>query len=444
MTLPTFDRPIRCELLGIPGVEDLLPLLQLEHRECEAVLGQAFQVREPSDARSHVWRISREPQISSSTLEADLENKTLLSRIAGPETLGESLNLLHCLAHSPKTRVEYAEVGSYSHVAHRISTEIANTYPYFHLRDLNWERISRTYENIGSLRGVEFWRVAARWIAELGDAHTTLVAPGSTLRPPYRAEMTAAGAVLLSVPEGTAAHRAGARAGSALMVDDPEGWLAAAGASPQHRREVAARRFMAMQSSPRRFRAETAAGRLIEWDEPSPEVAPSVQWTGSTLRIARFDSASPSLLAAALSLHDQSSPLTIDLRGNTGGSLTAADACRRLLLKGSGEYGSVQHSTGRGSLSSHFPLWLEPAGTDAPEQLRILVDSMTYSAAEDFLQPLAGLDYVTITGGPTGGGSGRPRTIPLMDGYLLRVSTAITYTADGAPVEYWGIGTQNR
>ena len=45
-----------------------------------------------------------------------------------------------------------------------------------------------------------------------------------------------------------------------------------------------------------------------------------------------------------------------------------------------------------------------------------------------------GLPHVTVVGGPTGGGSGRPHTRLLKDGVRLAVSTAITWTRDGEPI----------
>ena len=44
MVLPDFQRPVRVEFVGVPGAEALLPLLELEHREFEAVLGQPVQL----------------------------------------------------------------------------------------------------------------------------------------------------------------------------------------------------------------------------------------------------------------------------------------------------------------------------------------------------------------------------------------------------------------
>lgn len=441
MVLPNFDQTVHLEILGIPGADRLIPLLKLERREFEAVLGQPLELVTPRQTHRNVWQVSVEPAVCASSLHADTANLRLTSRVRHPGDLTETLQLLHSLARSTASSVQYSEARTYAEVAERISSEIATTYPYFALRELQWDRLSSRYSEIDSLSGAAFWCTAQRWVAELGDAHTAVRAPGSLCHPPYRAEMTALGARLLSVPEGSSAYLAGVRPGWFVVVDDPLLWLATTGASRQQHAEVAARRFMATPTTPRTFRARDAQGGVTEWEEFPPLPTPAVQRRGSTLRIARFDRTTAPLLFEELGrLRDEPS-VVLDLRGNTGGSLVAADACRRLLIREPGEYGSIQYSTGRGSMSGHYPLWLEPEpGLPRLHHIRILVDSMTYSAAEDFLQPLVHLDNVTVQGGPTGGGSGRPRTLPLMDGYALRVSTAITYTAKGRPIELYGLG----
>ena len=102
--------------------------------------------------------------------------------------------------------------------------------------------------------------------------------------------------------------------------------------------------------------------------------------------------------------------------------------------------GSAAFTDGRGGLSEPQPRWAEPPvhGT-WPGTLTVRVDASTYSAAEDFLVGVKGLDHVTVVGERTGGGSGRPRTVPLGPGCSLKISTAITYDRLGSPVEFHGI-----
>lgn len=441
MVLPDFQRTVRLEFIGVAGAESLLPLLEMEHREFEAVLGQPVELSRASAATGHVWQVVVDPDVPHVRLSSDLAGPRLVSVVPDGNHLGRSLNLLHALAHSDQQTLSFTELESYQDVVARIQTMITNVYPSFRLRGLDWGQICARYEGIAELPADEFWRQAQRWVAELGDAHTAVLGPGQVRHPPYVAEMTAHGATLHKVPDSSTGHRAGARPGWVIRVEDPEHWLATTGASPQHHRLVAARRFMQIKTSSARFTARSPNGHEVNWEEPAETPQPSITVTDCGLRISRFAAETPNLLAEHLRERSADSDLTIDLRANVGGSLVAADQCRRMLIHQPGEYGRLQYSDGRGGLSPTYPLWLEPIQTGFTGNVQILVDSMTYSAAEDFIQPLVGLDQVRIKGGPTGGGSGRPTTVPLIDGYSLRVSTTITYTRTAEPVEHFGIRT---
>lgn len=443
MGLPSFTRPVGMEFVDIDGADAMLPLLELEHREFESVLGQPVKFSAESATDDHVWQVRIDPQISQVELRSDPMPPRLVSVVPRGEDLGQSLNLLHALAHTDQEVLGFAELESYQDVVTRIRTMIANVYPYFDLRGLDWTQICTRYEDIAELPADQFWTQAQRWVAHLGDAHTTIVNPGKVHHPPYIAEMTTRGATLRRVPHTSAAYRAGVRPGWVMHVENPDHWLAITGASAQHHQLVAGRRFMQIRTLSRWFMATSPAGHQIEWEERPEASLPSVTVTDSGVRISRFDSETPGLLAHQLRERRSDSEMTIDLRANVGGSVVAADQCRRMLIRRPGEYGKMRYSDGRAGLSPFYPLRLEPIRAGFTGNVRIVVDSMTYSAAEDFLQPLVGLDYVSVEGGPTGGGSGRPVTLPLMDGYSLRASTAITYTENGNPVEYFGISSSD-
>ncbi|RIQ13271.1 hypothetical protein DY240_26005 [Jiangella rhizosphaerae] len=68
-----------------------------------------------------------------------------------------------------------------------------------------------------------------------------------------------------------------------------------------------------------------------------------------------------------------------------------------------------------------------------------MLDRLAYSATEDALLGLGSLDHVELLGEPSGGGSGRPRTVGLHDGVVLSVSTALTYEPGGRCVEGAGL-----
>lgn len=438
--LPRFTRPVCLEFAGTRGAASVLPLLQLESAEFEAVLGQPVVFAEPSGRNDHMWRLEVDPAVAAPELQADPHRPALRSVVPSedPEHLIESINLLHSLAHHPGDSLAATEAGSYREVIERIRAEVAMVYPYLGLRGLDWDRICSRHEGLESLTGEAFWEAAQAWVAELGDAHTSIVRPGPGFHPSYRARMTADGALLTEVPDGSAAREAGVRPGWVIPVDDPERWLRTTGASPQHHTEVAARRLLRVTGTSRTFRAVGGAGQQATWEETERPLAP-LAVTGGVVRIRTFVPGVAAHLAAALDALSGREGVTLDLRGNVGGQLAEADAARRLLVREPATFGTVQFSTGTGSVAPESPLTIEPARNDFTGQVRILVDAMTYSAAEDFVHPLVGLPHVSIIGGPTGGGSGRPHSRPLMEGYRLNVSTAITRTRHGDAIEYFGI-----
>lgn len=439
--LPSFRRPVWWRLDQLSDRDDFLPLLELEAAEFTAVLGRpvCFHRADVDDCDTDVWDVAVDPDTGSPRLESDPESRRLDLTVPVPSAFGDGVNLLHSLAHSASTTVSDTETTTCAEAFERIHAEVANIYPYFGVRRLDWDAITERYEYVRELDGDDFWEHAARWVAELGDAHTQLIFPGPRFHPPYVAEMIHPdGAVLRHVPEDSAAWTAGVRPGYTVVVDDPAAWLRSAGASPQQHALIAGRRFMAMSAAPRDFTATAPDGTERSWTE-TQRARPSVVADGNRIRIAAFTPDVPEHLREALACAHPDQELTLDLRGNTGGNLVAAAQARRLFVHDEEPFGSIAYTTGRGDLAAAAELWTSPAPGAWSGTIRVLVDAMTYSAAEDFLHPLVGSPHVSITGGPTGGGSGRPHTRLLKDGVRLAVSTAITYTRDGRPIEYRGI-----
>jgi len=420
-----------------------MPLLRLERAEFAAVLGRPIVFDDESDSDPHrragVWDVVVDASAPHASLRSDAEARRLVLTIAAPTDLVDGINLLHSLAYSPDACVTDTEAPTYDAAFERIRDEVANIYPSMALRGLDWVAITRRYDYVRELAGPEFWSHAALWIAELGDAHTQLVGAGPRFHPPYVAAMDDDGATLLRVPVDTAAWGAGVRPGDRLAVDDPVWWLRRTGASPQHRAMVAGRRFLAMTAPVRGFTAIGGDGARVEWTEER-RVQPGLCADGNVVTLTRIDADLPRMLRRALSRAAPASPLVLDLRGNVGGSLVAAAEARRLLVRDSGVFGTAAFTDGRGTLVDPVTLTTAPDPDAWPGDVRVLVDAMTYSAAEDLLHPLVGAPHVTIEGGPTGGGSGRPHGRLIKDGVRLLVSTAITYTRSGDPIEYVGIG----
>src|SRR5699024_4918136 len=131
----------------------------------------------------------------------------------------DGVNLLHSFAYSPDTSVSDTEAPTYAAAFDRIRDEITHIYPSMELRGLDWATITEDYEYVRELEGPEFWEHAARWVAELGDAHTQLIPDRPNFHPPYIAAMDDHGATLLHVPGDSDAWAAGVRDGDLLVVD---------------------------------------------------------------------------------------------------------------------------------------------------------------------------------------------------------------------------------
>ena len=430
----------------------MLGLLQAERAEFEAVLGARVEFVRVAGAHQQRWIIRPRTALQDcAALVWDPPSRVLTSFADTAAEFATTLNLLHTLAWSQTTTITAAPVTTPGRAFDRIYTEVANTYPGFGLRALDWDRISDRHAHIRDLGGEDFTIGVQRWIAELGDAHTAARHPTGRFHPPYRATMTPRGAQLTHVPTATPAHHAGARAGWWLEVTDPTHWLLTCGATPQQHGCVAARNFLAMTTPQREFTAHNGHGRRVCWVETTvePTLDATLRWRhlpdqrtyvqltsfeGSLDLAAGFDT----VLGEARAR--RSCMLILDLRGNTGGFLRSATALRDRFLRRCTRLGSIAFTTGTGHLADPVPLTAQPSESIRwPGPLTVLVDAMTYSAAEDFLLGLHGLDHVTVLGEPTGGGSGRPRTLTITPDLTLTISTALTYDRRGRCIEYNGL-----
>lgn len=444
--------PFGLEFVGRAQAQPMLPLLRTEKAEFEAVFGA--QVEFVTDAGGHYqrWVIrDRGHDEESPTLAWDPARRELTSFADTRAEFATTLNLLHTLAGNGQLRASDTPLIDSRLAFDRIYTEVANTCPGFALRGLDWDQITQRHADVAELHGDEFVVGVQRWIAELGDAHTAARHPARRFHPPYRAKMTPAGAELTDVPPGSVAYQVGVRPGWVVNVDDPERWLATCGATPQQHTQAAARNFLAMTRPQREFTAHDHHGHRAHWMETTvtPTLHSTLRWRHvdqdcTFIRVTSFDgsidlAAGFDTVLAEASVRG-SHMLILDLRGNTGGALITATGVRDRFLHTHTQLGSIAFTTGTGQLADPVSLTGDPSpATRWPGPITVLVDAMTYSAAEDFLLGLQGLEHVTVLGEPTGGGSGRPRTIAITPDLTLSISTALTYDRRRRCIELNGL-----
>ncbi len=147
--------------------------------------------------------------------------------------------------------------------------------------------------------------------------------------------------------------------------------------------------------------------------------------------------------------------LIIDIRDNTGGNSKVGEVLMMLLATDSihqapwdtprydaayASWGEKWHTLSEPSptIPAYFMLSNEVGKYDKP--IVLLVNSCTFSAAEDFAVLFKNANRGLVIGSPTGGSTGNPIMIDLGWGYYGRICTRHERLADGT--EFIGVGIQ--
>lgn len=120
--------------------------------------------------------------------------------------------------------------------------------------------------------------------------------------------------------------------------------------------------------------------------------------------------------------------LILDIRGNGGGNMTNATTLASHFTNEKVLAGYVYHKTGKGrdDFSSPETEYLKPAkGVKWQKKTVLLTNRQCFSAANDFVKLMKGLDRVVVMGDTTGGGSGMPFTQEIQNGWSVRYSAVV-------------------
>ena len=131
--------------------------------------------------------------------------------------------------------------------------------------------------------------------------------------------------------------------------------------------------------------------------------------------------------------------IILDVRGNGGGSLDAANKLAARFVNKKTLTGYVYHKTGKGhdDFSKPEPTHVEPADAIRwQKKVIILTNRETFSAANDFVKSMKVLDNVTVVGDTTGGGSGMPFNMELPNGWGARYSAVVFLDANKQHTEF--------
>lgn len=426
--------------------ETMLPLLKSEVAEFEAVFGAPVRFVGNAPKTGPRWIVVEDTEAPVNSLRWDAHSATITSHVRDAAGLGNTLQMLHSLVALDMDELNDARVDDLPRAIARISTEIERGFPGFGIRGLGWSVIRSEFPADDDMTLDDVQRMVAR----LQDGHTAVRGNVPVYNPPYAVELIGGEAVIRRISPWSAAAGAGIEAGWTLEVEDIDGWLARTGSPPHSHALVAGRRAIALNGiSEREFHAVSQEGERHSWMELAVPFSPDQllgvdvvandivhvrmhNWIEGMSIEERFDQVTAE--------HAHCETIVLDLRGNTGGSLLMAQRMRRRFLRKRTLLGTVQFTRADGTLGEPVELWDEPAPSGAwSGDLVVLTDSLTYSASEDFLHGLQGLPHVTVIGSPSGGGSGRPRTLPLVPGWSVTMSTALTFDRTGHCIEGQGV-----
>lgn len=418
----------------------IMPLLRAERAELEAVFGAPVRFMETPPPTGPRWIVEVATSASHNTLRWDDATVTLTSVVRDADGFLATLQMLHSLVALQTDEITDAIDPDLDQAATRIYREIERGSPGLAIRDLTMSSLEYGGNHPIELSDVE------RMVAKLQDAHTSVRQAVPVFNPPYAVSLTATGAVLKRVPTNSEAYAAGVRVGWMLEIDDPSGWLERTGAPPHVHDLVAGRRAIALNGVDQRvFSAVSPSGERRAWTEIARPYdlanLMSSEVVGGSLVYVQLQNWIAGLgieerFTSVIAGYRAGQRLVLDLRGNTGGNLLMAQRMRRRFLHERTLLGTIQFTRGDGTLADPVELWNEPAEEGIwPGELVVLTDGLTYSASEDFLQGLQGLPHVTVIGQRSGGGSGRPRTLPLIPGWNVTMSTALTFDRTGHCIE---------
>lgn len=461
VVLPSPDRP------DSENVRAFATLLRRERAELEVELGCPVEFVDDASAGCEAPLVLVGPARRNASLARYLQGSgrraaetphVAIDRVSavvvldGPDIpdVITALQLLRTAIRTRQTEIHHREPALGHDALDLIDQEVRATYPAFALRGIDWANLLREHAPDLDASGGDLPSLQ-RLFAGLYDAHSWARNAQTSARLPYRVWASPDAAHLVHVPTWSPGWKVGARAGDALISNRIQQWWGCTSATPRTRPLMTGYRMLSgTMGAVRIMRVRASNGEAITWREQLPPVpwmtpiSSRILASGTGyLRIRGWQASDDwhAVLEAAIDQLRSATRLLVDLRGNVGGSLIAAQDFRNRFLVGRTTLGTIRFSRGDGTLSDHAPIIGEPpsSGWRWTKPVRFLIDRQTYSASEDAILGLQGLPYVQIVGERSGGGSGRPRTLPIGAGHSISISTALTFDRHGHCIEGNGI-----
>jgi carboxyl-terminal processing protease len=391
------------------------------------------------------WRESRPDLPEGPFVAIDRDASRVVVDAPSIGEVGDAIQLLRTAVAERRDMLTPSICHTADGVLDRLDAEVRRTFPCPGDRAPGWaatvdraRAVMRDADDLATLQIL---------MATLDDAHSWAKDPRVNSRLPYALHDDGETVRFWAVPAGTAAWERGVRPGDICLAPNTAPWRDRTGSAPHARPwNIGYRALQGRVGEPVALAAIRADGSEARWEEP----VPPLPWR-EPISVDRLDPHTGYLrirgwlntpgwsdaLETALTDMARYDRLVVDLRGNVGGALIAAQDARARFLPGRTPLGTIRFSTLTGAMDPPHDLVGEPPDTGPfwTKPVRFLIDPLFNSATEDFLQGLQGLPHVQLVGQRTGGGSGRPRTIRLRDDLIATISTALTFDRAGRCIE---------
>ena len=423
------------------GLPQVRPLIEENRAQLERQLGGPFLFGSPGP-EDGMWVIRVAGAVGR--LHHDPASQALIAEGPDSDSVFDAISLLPDLWKAPGETLVVEDCQTPAEAAARIEASTAVSWPSFELRGIDWRarcehwipRVIGAEDPVGAMK---------RWVATLDDGHTAVRPVETPGRLPYRAEMQGSDIILIEVPADTAGYEAGARPGDALLGVDVERLaVEQAGRPHSHALLVGLSSLRGPAGDSRELRTNSGACwveeyALAPWPDPL-EVSRLDDGRGY-IRLRAWMPALEDDLHSAIDEMSDLPGLVFDLRGNGGGNYLMATRARGRFLDRSRQVGWIRYRHPAGALTELEPITAETSERPTWDKpLTVLIDPETYSASEDFLMGLGEQRNVRLLGEASGGGSGRLRSVRLLPGWQLTITTCHTFTNGRQIIE--GVGHQ--
>lgn len=443
------------ETQQVQGIRKLLE----EHRSAiERELGSTFSFEKDHTSKWYIGPFDCNPEIQKLNLVKpegpqiflDRKSSLLVTHGQTPSEVTETYSYLRSLNLFEGGVWDIKDCDSIDGAIERVRDEVANSYPAFKVRELDWASICD--KHIPLVRQSSDSVVAFQsWLSDLQDAHTWVRPFPPFAELPYDLFVEGNRGFFYRIPKDSFAWEKGVRPGDELLEQDYENWWRRTSASAHSKPYVVGKRTLSSPREPvRQLKVKTVDGKLIEWEEaPLPDRwNPVASWKildskNGYLRVNAWmlGKGLEEKIDEAFKAFQDCPKMIVDLRANPGGNLLLSHNFRNRFLDEEGPVGWIQSTLPDGTLSEKESIVGRTVENDKrwSKPVVFLTDPLTYSASEDAMLGLQGRNNVRIVGQPSGGGSGRMRLIRLLEGYRLTISTSLTFDLQGNCIEGNGI-----